>query len=378
MGLAKPPFTIGIEEEYLLVDPQSRDLIREAPATMLAECEALLEGQVTPEFLQSQIEVSTQVCESLSEARTDLAHLRKTIAAVARKNGLAVIAASTHPFARWETQKHTDKERYRALARDMQGVARQLMICGMHVHVCIPDEDLRIDLMGQAVYTLPHLLALSTSSPFWHGHDTGLKSYRIAVWDALPRTGLPEHFESYGEYQRHIDVLVRAGLLEDASKVWWDIRPSARFPTLEMRITDICTRLEDAICIAALYVCWLHMLFRLRTNNQRWRRYSAFLINENRWLAQRYGFERGLIDFGKGEIVPFGDLLDELLEIVAADARQLGCTAEVEHARTIFARGTSAQWQVDTYKAALAEGASEEEALRAVVDMLIRETAQGL
>ena len=378
MGLAKPPFTIGIEEEYLLVDPQSRDLIREAPATMLEECEALLEGQVTPEFLQSQIEVSTQVCESLTEARTDLAHLRKTIAAVARKNGLAVIAASTHPFARWETQKHTDKERYRALARDMQGVARQMMICGMHVHVCIPDEDLRIDLMGQAVYTLPHLLALSTSSPFWHGHDTGLKSYRIAVWDALPRTGLPEHFESYGEYQRHIDVLVRAGLLEDASKVWWDIRPSSRFPTLEMRITDICTRLEDAICIAALYVCWLHMLFRLRTNNQRWRRYSPFLINENRWLAQRYGFERGLIDFGKGEIVPFGDLLDELLEIVATDAQQLGCTAEVEHARTIFARGTSAQWQVDTYKAALAEGASEEEALRAVVDMLIRETAQGL
>ena len=378
MGLAKPPFTIGIEEEYLLVDPQSRDLIREAPATMLEECEALLEGQVTPEFLQSQIEVSTQVCESLTEARTDLAHLRKTIAAVARKNGLAVIAASTHPFARWETQKHTDKERYRALARDMQGVARQMMICGMHVHVCIPDEDLRIDLMGQAVYTLPHLLALSTSSPFWHGHDTGLKSYRIAVWDALPRTGLPEHFESYGEYQRHIDVLVRAGLLEDASKVWWDIRPSSRFPTLEMRITDICTRLEDAICIAALYVCWLHMLFRLRTNNQRWRRYSPFLINENRWLAQRYGFERGLIDFGKGEIVPFEDLLDELLEIIAADAQQLGCTAEVEHARTIFARGTSAQWQVDTYKAALAEGASEEEALRAVVDMLIRETAQGL
>ena len=378
MGIAKPPFTLGIEEEYLLVDPQSRDLIREAPATMLAECEALLEGQVTPEFLQSQIEVSTQVCESLSQARTDLAHLRKTIGAVARKNGLAVIAASTHPFARWEAQKHTDKERYRALARDMQGVARQLMICGMHVHVCIPDEDLRIDLMGQAVYTLPHLLALSTSSPFWHGHDTGLKSYRIAVWDALPRTGLPEHFESYGEYQRHIEVLVRAGLLEDASKVWWDIRPSARFPTLEMRITDICTRLEDAICIAALYVCWLHMLFRLRTYNQRWRRYSAFLINENRWLAQRYGFERGLIDFGRGEIVPFGDLLEELLEIVAADAQQLGCTAEVEHARTIFARGTSAQWQVDTYKAALAEGASEEEALRAVVDMLIRETAQGL
>ena len=374
----EPPFTIGIEEEYLLVDPASRDLIREAPAGLLDECRKRLGGQVTPELLQSQIEVETKVCRSMDEARSELSRLRRTVASVAEEHGLAMIAASTHPFANWGEQQLTSMERYRILARDLQVVARRLVICGMHVHVGIDDEDHRIDLMSQMAYFLPHMLALSTSSPFWEGHRTGLMSYRIAVWDELPRTGLPESFESYSEYQRHVQTLVNAGLIEDATKIWWDLRPSARFPTLEMRITDVCTRVEDAVCVAALYLCWLRMLHRLRRANQRWRRYSAMLISENRWLAQRYGFERGLVDFGAGRLVPYPQLVEEMLALIREDAEHFECTAEVEHARTIVQRGTSAHWQIQTYEEAMERGASEKEALEEVVDLLIRESVHGL
>ena len=267
--MQEPSFTIGIEEEYMLVDPESRNLISETPSSMLPKCEWLLEGRVSPEFLQCQIEVGTKVCNTIAEARTELAHLRRTVASVAEEHGLALVAVSTHPFAESDELKHTPKARYNQLANDLQGVVRRLLISGMHVHVGVEDDELRIDLMGQVSYILPHLLALSTSSPFWRGHNTGLKSYRIAVWDEMPRTGLPEHFESFSEYERHVNVLVNAGVIEDATKIWWDIRPSHRFPTLEIRIADICTRLDDGITIAALYLCWLRMLYRLRQNNQR-------------------------------------------------------------------------------------------------------------
>ena len=376
--VGEPPFTIGIEEEYLLVDPVSRDLIRDAPPGLMARCEELLADQVSPEFLQSQIEVGTRVCGTVADARSDLARLRRTVIDVAREHDLAAVAASTHPFASWGDQRQTRKERYQILARELQEVARRLVISGMHVHVGIDDDNLRIDLMNQAAYILPHLLALSTSSPFWEGHHTGLMSYRIAVWDELPRTGLPEAFESYAEFERHVGSLLDAGLIEDASKLWWDLRPSARFPTLEMRITDVCTRFDDAICIASLFLCWLRMLYRLRRDNQRWRRYAAMLISENRWLAQRYGFEKGLVDFGKGKLVAYTRLLEEMLALVHEDAEHFGCVAEVEHARTILVRGTSAHWQTRTFEEAVAGGASEEEALRAVVDMLIRETTRDL
>ena len=345
---------------------------------MMSECEALLEGQVTPEFLQCQIEVGSRVCDSLDGARDDLCRLRRTVSKVARNHGLEIIAASTHPFAVWGEQKRTEKERYAVIAQDLQEVVRRLMISGMHIHVGIEDEDLRVDLMGQVAYVLPHLLALSTSSPFWQSHHTGLKSYRIAVWNELPRTGLPEHFESFAEFERHIDVMVQAGLIEDGTKLWWDIRPSVRFPTLEMRISDICTRLDDTICIAALYRCWLRMLYRLRLDNQRWRKYSNLLINENRWRAQRYGIDQGLVDFGRGEIVPYPVLLEEMLVLAREDAQFFGCVAEIEHARAILDRGTSAHWQVKTYEDAMADGASKDEALKAVVDMLVKETMHGL
>jgi carboxylate-amine ligase len=246
------------------------------------------------------------------------------------------------------------------------------------VHVGIEDDELRIDLMNQIGYFLPHLLALSTSSPFWRSEDTGLASYRVAIFNELPRTGLPDHFESYGEYRRQLERLVAAGLIDDASKLWWDVRLSARFPTLEMRITDMCPYLDDAVAIAALYQCLLSMLWRLKRQNQRWRIYPHMLVRENRWRAQRYGFDAGLVDFGKGAVFDFPSLVEELLELVAPDAARLGCTAEIAHARTILTRGTSAHRQRKAYAEAIAAGADKPAALRAVVDGLIAETAAGL
>jgi len=377
MGNA-PTFTIGVEEEYLLVDQETRDLAADPPAKMLAEIERRLTGQVSPEFLRAQIEVETRVCGSMAEVREDLSHLRRTVADVANGYGFAPIAAATHPFASWRDQKQTDKERYNVLAKDLQDVARRLLICGQHVHVAIDDDDLRIDLMNQIPYFLPHLLALSTSSPFWHGVDTGLMSYRLTVFDGLPRTGLPDQFDSYGEYQRLIGQLTGAGLISDATMIWWDIRPSARYPTLEMRMTDVCTRLEDSMTVTALYVCIISMLHRLRRDNKRWRIYPRSLLDENRWLAQRFGVTGQLVDFGLGRMVDYADLLEELIELVHEDAERLGCVAEVEHAREITRRGTSAQRQLSVFKNAIENGDSNDQALRHVVDDLISQTVDGL
>jgi carboxylate-amine ligase len=376
MRLREPSFTFGIEEEYHLVDLRTRGFAS-APAALMEACEAALGAQVAPEFFRSQIEVGTNVCRVFCVARQELAHLRRTIAATAREYGLAPIAASTHPFADKSTLETTPKARYQELARDFAGIGRRLAICGMHVHVGIEDDELRIDLMNQARYFLPHLLMLSTSSPFWQGEDTGLKSYRLAVFHELPRTGLPQRFESFGEFQRTVDVLVRNGVIEDATKIWWDLRPSARFPTLEMRVTDVCTRMEDALSIAALYVCIMRMLYRLRRSNQKWRSYPAFLIEENRWRAQRYGVTEALFDFGKGELVPFASLVDELLDLVAEDAAVLGCEKEAKHALKIATGGTSADRQVLCYERLIGTGASQEEALTGVVDQLIAETVAG-
>lgn len=378
MVFAEPSFTIGIEEEYLLVDRTSRDLVGELPDTLIEACESRIKDLVRPEFLQSQIEVGTRVCRTVPQARDDLAWLRSSVAEEAAKHGLAPIAASTHPFSEWQHQQHTDKERYHVLARDLQAVARRLLICGMHVHVGIDDDDLRIDLINQAAYFLPHLLALSTSSPFWRGEDTGLKSYRLSVFNELPRTGLPEPFDSFGEYDRHVEVLTQAGLIKDASMLWWDIRASTKFPTVEMRITDVCTYLEDAIAIAAVFLCVIRMLYRLRRDNQRWRIYARMLINENRWRAQRYGLDEGLVDFGRGEIVACIDLIEELIDMVREDAEALGCVDEVRHIREIAERGTSAHRQLSVYQDAIERGAERDAALFAVVDQLIDETIYGV
>ncbi len=373
-----PSLTLGIEEEYLLVDRETRALVTEMPARMLDECNELSgDQQVSPELLRAQIEVGTRICGNITEAREALTDLRRVIAKVAASHGLAPIAASTHPFALWVDQQPTAKERYALLTDQMQGAARRLLICGMHVHVGIDDDELRIDLMNQLSYFLPHLLALSCSSPFWEGTNTGLKSYRLTVFDALPRTGLPERFASYAEYQRHVQILIDAGLMEDATTIWWDLRPSARYPTLETRVMDVCTSVDDALCIAAFIQCLLRMLYRLRIRNQRWRTYTNMLVNENRWRAIRYGHREGLIDFAKGIIVPFEELVDELLVLVAEDAQALGCEGELAHCREILERGNSAERQLKVYDIATAEGAEPEEALRAVVDHLIAETQLG-
>lgn len=378
MTAIHPDLTLGIEEEYFLVDRRTRDLVVEPPLGLLEAAQRRLPDQVTPEFLKCQIEVATRPCANLAQARGELAALRRGVSATAAEFGMAIVAASTHPFARWELQVPTERARYAALAQDLQGVGRRLVICGMHVHAAVNDLDLRIDLMNQVRYFLPHLLVLGTSSPFWRGEDTGLKSYRLAVFRELPRTGLPETFDSWGEYARHVKVLVDSGLIDDASRLWWDVRPSARFPTLEMRISDMCTGLEDTLCIAAMYRCLLSMLMRLRRQNQRWRIYAAMLVEENRWRAQRYGMDRGLVDFGKGAVVPFADLVDELVMLPAEEADALGCRAELAHARTIVARGTSADAQLRAFAHARAAGADVQEALVAVVDWLIAESVAGL
>ncbi|MEA2001739.1 MAG: carboxylate-amine ligase [Actinomycetota bacterium] len=376
--MERPAFTIGIEEEYLIVDIESRELVQDLPDGLMAACEEIIGGQVSPEFLRSQIEIGTKVCRSIDEAGIDLKRLRRAVADVCGEYGLAPIASSTHPSADWFQQRHTDAPRYNILARALGGVIRRLLICGMHVHVGIDDEDARVDLMNQVLYFVPHMLALSTSSPFWNGTDTGLKSYRTSVFRAVPRTGMPDEFESWAEYQRHVDVLVGAGVIEDATKLWWDLRPSARYPTLELRSNDICTNVEDTLTVAALYVSLLSMLYRRRVENQRWRIYSRMLIEENVWRAQRYGTAESLIDFGRGELVPYPQLVEELIELVHEDAEMLGCLQQLIHARTILERGTSADTQLDIFHKALASGAEDHEALENVVDWLVAETVNGV
>jgi carboxylate-amine ligase len=378
MSISEPSWTIGIEEEYMMIDKSSGELTTQPMEDVMATCQKELGDLVRPEFLRSQIEVGTSVCKDVKEARSQLAHFRKTIAKIGDNFGLAPIAASTHPNAQWDEQKHTDAERYHTFAQDMQAVVRRLIISGMHVHVGIDNDELRIDLMNQVSYFLPHLLALSTSSPFWRGHNTGLKCYRLSVFDELPRTGLPEVFDSFGEYQKHIDALVDVGLIKDATTLWWDIRPAVKFPTLEMRITDICTTLDDAISIAALYQCILRMLYRLRRSNQRWRTYRTMLIDENRWRAQRHGIDEGLVDFGKGELVAFTQLLDELFDMLKEDAQALNCEDELLNLKHILIRGTSAHRQVDIYDQALKDGKSQSEAIRETAFWLQDETLRNL
>lgn len=374
----RPAFTVGIEEEYLVVDRETRDLVESPPPEMWQALGEVLGSQVTQELLKAQVEVGTKVCRNIAEAREDLAGLRRDLSKVVSEYGAAIIASSTHPFANWQRQETTEDPRYQRLAADYQHVARQLVIGGMHVHVGIEDPHLRLDLMNQVRYMLPHLLALSASSPFWDGVNTGLLAYRLVIFQNLPRTGIAPEFVSWGEYERYLDMLIEAGLIEDASKIWWDIRPSSKYPTLEMRVTDVCTRLDDAMTIAALYQSLLSFLHRLRRNNQKWRIYAPSMIEENMWRAQRYGTGGTLVDFGKRELVPMADLIEEIIELIAQDAIELDVRDEVRHARKIVSDGTSAHRQIATYEQALAGGATDHEALQAVVDELITDTLHGI
>ena len=378
MSRPEPPFTVGIQEEYLLVKLDSRDVDEDPPTPLLQECTRRSGGQVSPRFLRSQLEASTRVCRSIAEARTDLARLRGIIAEVAARYRCAPIAAATHPFAKATRQITTEREQFFALANEMQGAARRIMICGMRVHVGIDDDDLRVDLMNQLTYFVPHLLALSCSSPFWDGERTGLMSFRMTLLSSLPRTGLPERFTSYAELRRNLDMLVRNGVIEYQGKMWWDVRPGSLHPTLELRVMDSCTSIDDAACLAALVVALARRLYRLRQQNRSWRLYPNMLISENRWRAMRYSVDGQLLDLARGELVGFPQLIEELIELVREDAGELGCSAELEHLRTIVKDGTSAHRQIRIYEEARAAGASEREALQAVVDLLVRETKAGV
>jgi carboxylate-amine ligase len=378
MSSAEPPFTVGIQEEYLLVKLDSRDVDADPPAPLLEECLKRSAGQVSPRFLRSQLEASTTPCRTLAEAGADLARLRGIIAEVAARYGRAPIAASTHPFAKAARQITTEREQFFALANEMQGAARRIMICGMRVHVGIDDDDLRVDLMNQLTYFVPHLLALSCSSPFWDGERTGLMSFRMTLLSSLPRTGLPERFASYAELRRNLDMLVRNGMIEHQGKMWWDIRPGSLHPTLETRVMDCCTSLDDALSLAALTLSLIRQLYRLRLENRSWRLYPAMLIAENRWRAMRYSIEGDLLDLARGQLVGFPQLVRELIELVRDDAAGLGCVRELEHLETILMRGTSAHRQIRMYEEARAAGASGREALQAVVDFLVKETTAGL
>lgn len=370
-GAPPPGLTLGIEEEYLLVDTRSGRLA-EAPDALMAACKAELEDQVSPEFLRCQIEIGTPVCADITEAGTQLRHLRRTIARQAAEFGLAPISAGCHPFEDWRDQHHTDKDRYNRLSRDLAGVARRMLICGMHVHVGIEETAQRIDQMNQLSYFLPHLLALSASSPFWQGEDTGLASYRTTVFGDMPRTGLPPRMRSWDDFERSVAVLADLGIIEDASKIWWDLRPSSRFPTLETRICDACPRVEDTLTLAALIQATVRMLWRLSRDNIRWREYDNFLLGENRWRAIRYGVGEGLIDFGARAITPFSQLAEDWLALIGEDADALGSQPQVARLRDMVGQN-SADRQRQVLHGALAAGADRDEALRCVVTYLVEE-----
>lgn len=361
--------TLGIEEEYQLVDPITRDLRSFSPQ-LLEDGTLTLRELIKPELYQSVIEVGTPVCQDIHEARRELVRLRAAIQGLAHRHGLRIAAAGTHPFAVWQDQDITPMPRYQGVVEDMQLLARQLLIFGLHVHVAVPSRELAIDAMNVLRYMLPHVLCLSTSSPFWMGERTGLKSFRTTIFEDFPRTGVPEYFESYAEFQDVVDTLVATGSIEDGSKIWWDVRPHFRYPTLEFRICDACTRLEEALCVAALFQALVAKHLKLRRDNMSFRVYRRTLLEENKWRAVRYGLDGRLIDFGRRVELPARTLIEELVDFVDDVLDELGSRREVEYAAAILAAGSSADRQLATYE--------RTGSLVAVVDQLVEETAEGV
>jgi carboxylate-amine ligase len=367
-------YKVGIEEEYFVVDLRTRNLRTTMPKKFYRTAKALLKDRLTTEMLQCQIEVTTSPCESIGEARQELAQLRRALAENARRHGLGIMAAATHPIALWREQKQTAKERYGKVMNEIQMIGLRDLLCGMHVHVELPDPERRVEVMYRAIPFLPVLVALSTSSPFWQGHRTGLLGYRLAAYDELPRTGLPELFRTSAEYDSYVDALVAAGLIENASFIWWAMRPSLWHPTLELRIPDVCTRIEDGICIAALYRCLARHLFDHPELNADLGAVDRALAVENKWRAQRYGIKASFIARGSTAARTMNEAIDDLLDRLQADAEALDCVHEISHARAIVARGSSAHQQVQVYSQARIAGRSRPKALKDVVDFLLRTT----
>lgn len=383
------PLTIGIEEEYQIVDPETRALSAYVQQLMEDDSKLVLGEQLKPEFMQSQIEVGSHICRNVQEARAEIIRLRREVNKIAQIHDRCIIAASTHPFSRWDEQKITEGERYKDLESHMQEVARRMLIFGMHVHVGFGTEheqlELMIDIQNQLRYFLPHILILTTSSPFWHGRNTGLKSYRSIIFENLPRTGIPPTFKSFYDYKAFVETLGKAGTIgkredgkADYTKLWWDCRPQEDFGTLEIRVSDICTTVDEAICIAALLQAICAKLVKLRNQNQSWRIYRTELIAENKWRAVRWGLEGKLVDYGKGEAVPARFLARELLDFVDDVVDDLGSRNDVEYVMTILQSGTSSDRQLAAYRDAKTNGADDKEALQLVVDHLRKETMRGV
>ncbi len=363
-------FTLGIEEEFQIVDPQTREL-KSHVSEFLEEGKLLLGEKIKPEMIQSMIEVGTGVCANIQEAREDITKLRCIISWLARKKGMEIVAASTHPFSHWGDQKIFDDVRYDYIVEELQMVARSLLIFGLHVHVGIAEPEKRIQIMNAAKYFLPHVLALTTSSPFWLGHNTGLKSYRSEVFKKFPRTDIPDHFDSYSSYERYVNSLISMNCIDNAKKIYWDLRPHAFFPTLEFRVCDIPTRVDDTIAIAALFQAICAKLNKLIDQNLGFREYRRMYIQENKWRAVRWGLQGKLLDLGKQKEVPAVDLIRELLDFVDEVVDDLGSRKEIEHIHTIIERGTSADEQLQVY-------ADNNNDFKPVVDMLIKNTMENV
>jgi glutamate---cysteine ligase / carboxylate-amine ligase len=364
-----PSLTLGIEEEYQIIDPETREL--RSYITEILSGDHLVLGEVKPELHQSMVEIGTKVCTTPAEARAELVRLRRHVMELAGKKGLVIAAAGTHPFSSWLTQEITPLERYMGVRQDLADLAQQLLIFGTHVHIGIEDRDFLIDAMNVARYFVPHVLTLSTSSPFWMGRETGLKSYRSIIFRNFPRTGIPPVLESGTAYGALVDTLVRTGCIPNASKIWWDVRPNHSYPTLEFRVCDVCTRVDEAVCVAAILQAIVAKLWKLRRDNMTFRVYPTALIEENKWRAVRYGLDGRLVDLGKDQELPARTLVRELLEWFVDDVLdELGSRKQVEYAFTILDQGTSADRQLARFR--------ETGDLKAVVDSLISETAEGV
>ncbi|HMD41610.1 MAG TPA: carboxylate-amine ligase [Candidatus Acidoferrum sp.] len=361
-------FTIGVEEEFQIIDPETLEL-RSHVIQLLKSASHGLGDQVKQEMHQSIVETGTKICENVSELRLEMHHTRGELVAAAERTGLQVAAAGTHPFSSWIDQVISPGERYQHIVEEMGQLARSLLIFGMHVHIAMPDKQTTIDMMNMVRYFLPHLLALSTSSPFWMGRNTGLKSFRTTVFRRFPRTGIPETFESWSAYENFVNLLVKLNCIDTGKKIWWDVRPHPAFGTLEFRMFDVATKVEEAVALAALTQAIVVKLHRLYTKNISWRLYRRALIDENKWRAARYGIEGKFIDFGKEAEVPMHELIPELLEFVDDVLDELGSRGAVEYIHTILNNGTSAERQLRVYQ--------QTGDLRDVVRHLVTETRGG-
>ena len=368
--MSRPSLTIGIEEEYQTIDPETRDLRSHIQAEIIEKGRMILAEQVKPEMHQSVIEIGTVVCKNIHQAKEEIRTIRREIVNLARKNGLRIAAGGTHPFAEWARQEIYPDPRYQTIVEDLKMVARANLIFGLHVHIGVEDRETAIQIMNGARYFLPHLLAISSNSPFWQGMETGLKSYRCKVFDKFPRTNIPDIYHSWSEFENYVDLLIKTNCIDNAKKIWWDIRPHPHYPTLEFRVCDMPMRVDESIALAALCQAIIAKLYKIHEKNQSFRHYSRALIMENKWRAARYGLDGKLIDFGKQTEVPERELIGEVLEFVNDVVDDLGSRDELMYFHQILRHGTGADRQLRVFR--------ETGDLKQVVDYMISETEAGL